>query len=63
MLTHLSFEAFAAVHYGYTHGEFRFGIDLPPSLGADQNMNCITIPGVSYDPLLLDLGVALRLKI
>ena len=63
VLTHLSLEAFAAVHYGYSHGEFRFGIDLPAALGADQSMNCVTIPAVSYDPLLLDLGVALRLKI
>jgi hypothetical protein len=49
LLTHISLEAFAGVHYGHTSGEFRFGIDLPG------------IPKV--DPLLIDLGVALRLKL
>jgi hypothetical protein len=49
LLTHISLEAFAGVHYGHTSGEFRFGIDLPG------------IPKV--DPLLVDLGVALRLKL
>jgi hypothetical protein len=54
LLTHLRFEAFAAVHYGRPNGEFRFGIQLP------------TIPGLnlrSFPPSLLDLGVALRLAI
>jgi hypothetical protein len=49
LLTHISLEAFAGVHYGHTSGEFRFGIDLPG------------LPKV--DPLLVDLGVALRLKL
>jgi hypothetical protein len=49
LLTHISLEAFAGVHYGHTSGEFRFGID---------------IPGIQkVDPLLIDLGVALRLKL
>ena len=49
LLTHISLEAFAGVHYGHTSGEFRFGIDLP---------------GVAkVDPLFIDLGVALRLKL
>jgi hypothetical protein len=49
LLTHISLEAFAGVHYGHTQGEFRFGID---------------IPGIAkVDPLLIDLGVALRLKL
>jgi hypothetical protein len=49
LLTHISLEAFAGLHYGHTSGEFRFGIDLP---------------GVAnVDPLLVDLGVALRLKL
>jgi hypothetical protein len=49
LLTHISLEAFAGVHYGHTSGEFRFGIDLP---------------GIAkVDPLLIDLGVALRLKL
>jgi hypothetical protein len=49
LLTHISLEAFAGVHYGHTSGEFRFGIDLP---------------GIAkVDPLLVDLGVALRVKL
>ena len=49
LLTHISLEAFAGVHYGHTSGEFRFGIEVPG------------VPKV--DPLLMDLGVALRLKL
>ena len=48
LLTHITLEAFAALHYGHEHGEFRFAIDLP---------------GIHMDPELIDLGVALRLKI
>jgi hypothetical protein len=49
LLTHISLEAFAGVHYGHTSGEFRFGIN---------------VPGLAkVDPLLVDLGVALRLKL
>jgi hypothetical protein len=49
LLTHISLEAFAGLHYGHAGGEFRLGFD---------------IPGVgSRDPSLIDLGLALRLKI
>jgi hypothetical protein len=48
LLTHITLEAFAALHYGHEHGEFRFGIDLL---------------GVHRDPALIDLGVALRLAL
>ncbi|HVX96875.1 MAG TPA: hypothetical protein VHK47_18315 [Polyangia bacterium] len=48
LLTHITLEAFAALHYGKTHGEFRFGVDLP---------------NAHIDPLLVDLGLALRVKI
>jgi hypothetical protein len=65
ILTHLSVEAFAAVHYGYRSGEFRLGASFSEQTTTDPNMpmNCLTIPATSFDPLLLDLGVALRLKI
>ena len=49
LLTHITLESFVGVHYGHAGGEFRLGFD---------------IPGVgSRDPSLVDLGVALRLKI
>ena len=48
LLTHISLEAFAGVHYGHSGGEFRLGFD---------------IAGFHNDPALIDLGVALRLKI
>jgi hypothetical protein len=49
LLTHITLEAFAGVHYGHAGGEFRLGFD---------------IPGIGKrDPALVDLGVALRLKI
>ena len=65
VLTHLTFEAFAAVHYGYKSGEFRLGADFSRQTTTDPAMplNCLPIPARSFDPLLLDLGVALRLKI
>ena len=64
VLTHLSFEAFAAVHFGYRAGEFRLGGDFSEQTGINPTtMECFTIPAASYDPLLFDFGVALRLKI
>jgi hypothetical protein len=53
LLTHLRFEAFAAVHYGRKEGEFRFGVDN------------LTIDGQTFNiaPSLLDLGVALRVSL
>jgi hypothetical protein len=57
LLTHLTFEAFAAVHYGTLGGEFRLGFDLTT---CGPNGNAVTI---SQPAPLVDLGVALRLKI
>ncbi len=53
MLTHLRFEAFAAVHFGPRAGEFRFGVDR------------LQIGGLTFSraPALLDLGVALRVAL
>jgi len=48
LLTHISLEAFAGVHYGHSGGEFRLGFD---------------IAGYHNAPALVDLGLALRLKI
>jgi hypothetical protein len=68
VLTHLSFEAFAAAHFGYKAGEFRLGADfseqtraLPGSMTMPPM--CDTLSAASYDPVLFDFGVALRLKI
>ena len=36
VLTHLSFEAFAAVHFGYKAGEFRLGADFAEQTGAQS---------------------------
>jgi len=65
VLTHLSFEAFVAAHYGYTAGEFRLGAEFSSQTGTDPAMpaNCFTYPAASFDPLLFDFGVALRMKI
>jgi hypothetical protein len=75
VLTHLSFEAFAAAHFGYKAGEFRLGADFaeqtraqpgaPPEgpPGITPPPPCDTLPAASFDPVLFDFGVALRLKI
>jgi hypothetical protein len=59
ILTHLSLEAFIGVHYGNGGGEFRFKLpdNLQPLLSAATNR-----PTPNAYPVL-DLGVALRLKI
>ena len=63
ILTHLSVEAFAGVHYGHLGGEFRF--QLPASLVAANQAAISAIPNSSAltDYPVVDLGVALRLKI
>ena len=58
-LTHLSLEAFAAVHYGNLGGEFRF--QIPASVVQQLNLAGTGINLSSYP--ICDLGVALRLKI
>jgi len=64
VLTHLTLEAFTAVHFGYKAGEFRLGADFSDQTTSNpMTMECVTIPAASYDPLLFDFGVALRLKI
>jgi hypothetical protein len=72
ILTHLSVEAFAAVHYGNRSGEFRLGFDVPAQFapapgtppGAMSPINCVPTAGpFTNAPALLDLGIALRLKI
>jgi hypothetical protein len=71
VLTHLTLEAFTAVHFGYRAGEFRLGADFSEQTGVPPGTNpmmtppppCFTFPAASYDPLLFDFGVALRLKI
>jgi hypothetical protein len=57
VLTHLSVEAFAGVHYGHVGGEFRF--ELPSSIAAQLGA---TSGALSSYPII-DLGAALRIKI
>jgi hypothetical protein len=71
ILTHLSVEAFAGVHYGSDQGEFRLGFKFPDQYtvqagqtpAAGSSVPCDVTAGSSTQPLLLDVGVALRLKI
>jgi hypothetical protein len=68
LLTHLTFEAFAGVHYGNRSGEFRAGFEIGAQTLTDPNdpnpvPACIPVPAQSLSPVLLDLGVALRMKI
>jgi len=65
LLTHLTLEAFAGVHYGTRGGEFRITIDIDPATGRNAAGFCDTIPpiGIHQPPPLVDLGVALRMKI
>jgi hypothetical protein len=78
LLTHITLEAFAGVHYGTAGGEFRLGFKIPdqyaptmpPVSGVGANnmqptmpVPCNFIPGFTRDPALIDLGIALRLKI
>jgi len=71
LLTHLTLEAFVGVHYGTRGGEFRAGFDIPAQTTAVSTRNdagmlvtqCQPAPELNLSPILLDLGVALRMKI
>jgi hypothetical protein len=75
ILTHLSVEAFVGVHYGSRGGEFRLGFNIPTQYSPLQplppaqpgqpppTVPCVVIPESTRDPAILDLGLALRLKI
>jgi hypothetical protein len=52
-LTHLRFEAFVSARYGTSEGEFRLGVNNFRVGGRD----------VSIPPMILDLGLALRVSI
>ncbi|HSY40358.1 MAG TPA: hypothetical protein VLA79_12540 [Polyangia bacterium] len=60
VLTHLSVEAFAGVHYGHLGGEFRF--ELPASLASQLPPTLPNRAGLIDYPVV-DLGVALRVKL
>ncbi len=62
-LTHLTFEAFAGLHYGHIGGEFRFR--LPPEFVAANPtlLTALPNPATLTDYPVVDLGVALRIKI
>jgi hypothetical protein len=63
-LTHLTLQAFAGVHYGASNGELRFGINIPSQdiPQAPPSQDIITAP-IVRSPVLLDLGVALLVKL
>jgi hypothetical protein len=65
LLTHLTFEAFGAVHYGTRGGEFRIAIDVDPATGLGAGGLCAPNPPfpIHQGPPFVDLGVALRMKI
>jgi hypothetical protein len=70
LLTHITLEAFVGVHYGSPGGEFRLGFDIPTQYTLQQPAPtdgtapmCTVTPGSRRDPALVDLGVALRVKI
>ena len=63
VLTHLTFEAFAGVHWGTRGGEFRIAIDIDQGTTRDAAGNCAPAPlSIHQGPPLVDLGVALRMK-
>jgi hypothetical protein len=70
LLTHLTLEAFVGVHYGNRSGEFRGGFAIPAQTvgtpatnNADEMVTaCTFVPASNISPVLLDLGVALRMK-
>jgi hypothetical protein len=62
LLTHLTFEAFLAVHYGQV-GEFRLSFDVPATETCLGTFCTPPTPGRHINASVADLGVALRLKI
>jgi hypothetical protein len=70
LLTHLSLETFIGVHYGSSGGEFRLGFDVPAQYRIRQPAPtdgsapiCDVIPPIRRDPALIDVGIALRMKL
>lgn len=70
LLTHLSLETFIGVHYGSENGEFRLGFDVPAQYRIRQPAPtdgsapiCDYIPPFHRAPALIDVGVALRMKL
>lgn len=58
VLTHLVFEAFAAVHYGTAGGEFRLTLNTP-----EVQLDGKTIPAINLPPPLFELGLGVRISI
>lgn len=58
VLTYLTLEAFAAVHYGNPGGEFRLRIDLPATEVAGQPIPAIYVPAP-----LFEVGIGARIAI
>jgi hypothetical protein len=65
LLTHLTFEAFAAAHYGHLGGEFRLGLDIPAQYNCPPAGTAPTLlaPELRFNAPVVDMGVALRLAI
>jgi hypothetical protein len=56
VLTYLTFEAFADVHYGSAGGEFNFRMDTPELTNAGTPIAAVELPRT-----LFDVGVALKI--
>jgi hypothetical protein len=64
LLTHLTLQAFGGVHYGTREGEFRLGFNIPAqTVLRPDGITCDVIPAFTQQPVIFDLGVALRVKI
>jgi hypothetical protein len=57
--TYLRIETYAASHFGSREGEFRLGFDIPPQVIAPGT----STPPLSNPPIILDLGLALRVTL
>ena len=63
LLTHLTLQAFVGVHYGTREGEFRLGFDIPAqTVLQPDGVTCVVVDPEPQAPVLLDLGVALRVR-
>jgi hypothetical protein len=62
-LTHLTLEAFAGVHYGHIGGEFRFRVPADIVAKNADLFAALPNPAALTDYPVVDLGVALRIKI
>ena len=64
VLTHVRFEAYGAVHFGQSNGEFRFGLDATRLVQSSSDPKLEDLGNkYSFGPSLFDLGVGLRVAL